>query len=174
MARELLGARLVRVWEGQRLSGIVVETEAYIGEEDKASHAAVGRTQRNAVMYGPPGYAYVYQIYGVHFCLNVVTEAEGFPAAVLIRALWPEEGIEIMRRHRGGRPDDQLTNGPAKLCQALAIDRALNGADMVAGDMLFFERGISFPDERVQRTPRIGVRGDERALTAPWRFVVIE
>lgn len=170
----MLGARLVRVWEGQRLSGIVVETEAYIGEEDKASHAAVGRTQRNAVMYGPPGYAYVYQIYGVHFCLNVVTEAEGFPAAVLIRALWPDEGIEIMRRHRGGRPDDQLTDGPAKLCQALAIDRALNGVDMVAGDVLFFEHGISFPDARVQRTPRIGVRGDEKALTALWRFVVIE
>jgi len=172
VARDLLGTRLVRVWEGQRLSGIVVETEAYIGEEDQASHAAVGRTKRNEVMYGPPGYAYVYKIYGVHHCLNVVTEEEGFPAAVLIRALWPEEGIELMRRRRSGRPDHQLTDGPAKLCQALAIDLALNGADMVDGDALFFERGDPFPDARVRTTPRIGVRGDEKAITAPWRFVV--
>lgn len=174
VARDLLGCRLVRVLEGQRLSGIIAETEAYIGEEDQASHAAVGRTERNAVMYGPPGYAYVYLIYGVHHCLNVVTETEGFPAAVLIRALRPVEGIDIMRRRRSGRPNSQLANGPGKLCQALAIDLSLNGVDMVASQVLFVEQGEAIPDARVKTTPRIGVRGDEKAVTAPWRFVVEE
>ncbi len=172
VARDLLGCRLVRIFEGQRLSGIITETEAYIGEEDKASHAAVGRTERNAVMYGPPGYAYVYLIYGVHHCLNVVTEAEGFPAAVLIRALRPVEGVVLMRRHRRNAPDVHLTDGPGKLCQALAIDLSLNGVDMVDGDVLFIERGEPVPDAQVQTTPRVGVRGDERAVSAPWRFVV--
>lgn len=172
VARGLLGCRLVRVLAAQCLSGIITETEAYIGEEDKASHASVGRTARNEVMYGPPGHAYVYLIYGVHHCLNVVTEEEGFPAAVLIRGLWPDEGIEIMRRHRPGRPDSELANGPAKLCQALRIDLSLNGADLVAGEALFIERGIPIDARRVLTTPRVGVRGDEAALTVPWRFVV--
>ncbi|MFQ6058393.1 MAG: DNA-3-methyladenine glycosylase [Anaerolineae bacterium] len=193
VARELLGQRLVRVLEGQRLSGLIVEVEAYIGEEDKASHAAVGRTPRNEVMYGPAGHAYVYLIYGVHHCLNAVTEAEGFPAAVLIRAIEPREGIEVMRAHRPGRPDDQLTNGPAKLCQALAIDLSLNGADLCTGEVLFIEvanarRGLGtsdslggcpasvreegehVADDVVIATPRIGVRGDELAKSRPWRF----
>ncbi len=173
VARDLLGCRLVRILPGgQRLSGIITETEAYIGESDQASHASVGRTARNAVMYGPPGYAYVYLIYGVHHCLNVVTEEEGFPAAVLIRSLQPEEGIEMMRKHRLGRPDSELTNGPGKLCQALRIDRTLNGADLVAGETLFIERNTLVDEARILATPRIGVRGDEVAVTAPWRFVV--
>lgn len=172
MARELLGCRLVRVLGGYRLSGIITETEAYIGEEDQASHASVGRTARNEVMYGPPGYAYVYLIYGVHHCLNVVTEQEGFPAAILIRSLQPGEGVDMMRRHRPGWPDSELANGPGKLCQALRIDRTLNGLDLVTGDTLFIERGDSIGEEQIQATPRIGVRGDQAALTAPWRFVI--
>ncbi|MFQ5593195.1 MAG: DNA-3-methyladenine glycosylase [Anaerolineae bacterium] len=172
VARELLGCRLVRVLDGQHLSGIITETEAYVGEDDQASHASVGRTARNAVMYGPPGYAYVYLIYGIHHCLNVVTEREGFPAAVLIRALQPEEGIEIMRRHRPGRPDPELTNGPGKLCQALHIDRTLNGTDLVAGETLFIERSSPVEKTQIVATPRIGVRGDEAAINAPWRFEV--
>lgn len=130
VARELLGKRLVRVLRGKRLSGIIVETEAYIGEEDKASHAARGRTLRNQVMYGPPGHAYIYFVYGMHYCLNVVAEREGFAAAVLLRALVPQEGDEDMLRRRSGRKDT-LADGPAKLCQALAIDRRLNGMDLV-------------------------------------------
>jgi len=170
VARELLGCRLVRVLEGQRLSGFIVETEAYIGEEDQASHASVGRTERNAVMYGPPGHAYVYFIYGVHHCLNAVTEAEGYPAAVLIRALVPEEGVEVMCRHRG--QETRLTDGPAKLCQALAIDLRLNGADLVAGEELFIEAGLRVAPGAIRTSPRVGVRGDELARTRPWRFYV--
>jgi DNA-3-methyladenine glycosylase len=171
VARELLGCRLVRVLANQRLSGIITETEAYIGENDRASHAAVGRTPRNSVMYGPPGYAYVYLIYGIHHCLNVVTEQEGYPAAVLIRGLRPEGGIEIMRRHRPGRPDTGLANGPGKLCQALGIDLTLNGTDLVTGETLFIERGRPIDGRQIRATPRIGVRGDEVAMAIPWRFV---
>lgn len=173
VARGLLGCRLVRVLRDQRLSGFILETEAYIGEEDQASHASVGRTERNAVMYGPPGHAYVYFIYGVHHCLNVVTEDEGYPAAVLIRALVPEEGIEIMRQNRLRGDDAHLTDGPARLCQALAIDLRLNGADLVAGDELFVEAGLRVAPGAIRTSPRVGVRGDELARTRPWRFYVV-
>ncbi len=173
VARELLGQRLVRLWEGKRLSGRIVEVEAYGGEDDQASHARPGRTPRNAPMYGPPGHAYVYFIYGMHHCFNVVTEREGYPAAVLVRALEPVEGIEEMRAFRSGRPDLQLTSGPARLCQALAIDRRLNGTDLCAsGALLFVERDGGVPDEIIAAGPRIGVRGDEAALTAPWRLYI--
>ena len=163
------------------MSGRIVEVEAYIGEEDQASHARFGRTKRNAPMYGPPGHAYVYFIYGMHHCFNVVTEREGYPAAVLIRALEPLEGLEEMRVRRwseptdepGGRPDTRLTSGPARLCQALDIDRHFDGADLCAPDaLLFLEEEASIPDEDVVTGPRIGVRGDEVAVTIPWRFYV--
>ncbi|MCX7682421.1 MAG: DNA-3-methyladenine glycosylase [Anaerolineae bacterium] len=173
VARELLGQRLVRLIGGTRLSGYIVEVEAYIGEDDQASHAHPGRTARNATMYGPAGYAYVYLIYGMHHCLNIVTDREGYPAAILLRALEPVEGIAEMQTRRGHRPLTQLTSGPARLCQALAIDRHLDGADMCAPEaQLFVERGLPVPDECVATSPRIGVRGDERALTVPWRFYV--
>lgn len=172
VARELLGQRLVRWLNGERLSGRIVEVEAYIGETDQACHASCGRTARNAVMYGPPGHAYVYFIYGMHHCLNVVTEREGFPAAVLIRALEPLEGVATMRRLRPGRPDRELTNGPAKLCQALDIDRTFNRIDLCAHGPLFIEAGTPVSEADVGTSPRVGVRGDERALTAPWRFFV--
>jgi DNA-3-methyladenine glycosylase len=172
VARGLLGRRLVRRLEGERLSGRIVETEAYVGEADAASHASRGQTARNAVMFGPAGHAYVYFIYGMHYCFNVVTEREGFGAAVLIRALEPLEGIDAMRRHRHGRDGVELTNGPAKLCYALAIDRDLNGADLVQGDALWIESGEPLPQEDVASGPRVGVRGDKRALTVPWRFWV--
>ena len=173
VARELLGRRLVRVLDGNRFSGRIVEVEAYVGQNDQASHARPGRTKRNAPMYGPPGHAYVYFIYGMHHCFNVVTERDGFPAAVLIRALEPLEGIEAMRTRRGGRPDVQLTSGPARLCQALDVDRQFDGVDLCAPDaLLFLEDGVCVPDEEVAAGPRIGVRGDEAAVTVPWRFYV--
>jgi DNA-3-methyladenine glycosylase len=173
VARELLGQRVVRVLDGRRLAGCIVEVEAYLGETDQASHARPGRTRRNAPMYGPPGHAYVYLIYGLHHCLNAVTEPEGFPGAVLIRALEPLEGIEEMRVRRGGRPDTQLTSGPARLCQALDIDRRFDGADLCARDaLLFLEEDAPVPDEAVATGPRVGVRGDEVALIIPWRFYV--
>ena len=170
VARQLLGQRLVRLVDGQRIAGRIVEVEAYIGEGDKACHAASGRTARNAVMYGPAGHAYVYFIYGMHHCFNVVTEREGFPAAVLVRALEPVEGLDVMRAHRGGRSGVAVTNGPAKLCYALAIDRALNGVDLVTSQELWIERDAAIGQDQVATGPRVGVQGDERALTVAWRF----
>ncbi len=170
VARELLGQRLVRILDGQRLSGLIVEVEAYIGEDDAACHAAYGRTPRNEAMYDSPGHAYVYFIYGMHHCLNVVTEETGFPAAVLIRALEPLEGLEIMRRHRPGKPDRELTNGPAKLCQALTIEMGFNGVDLCAGEVLFIEEGRMVAQEEVGTSPRIGIKADELAMSVPWRF----
>src|SRR5512147_2574884 len=130
LAQLLLGCRLVRRWNGQRLSGLIVETEAYIGETDQACHARFGRTARNAIMYARPGHAYVYFTYGMHWMLNVVSEEENFPAAVLIRALEPLEGIEVMKQHRPVLRPIDLCCGPARLTQALRIDQALNGVDL--------------------------------------------
>lgn len=173
VARDLLGQRLVRVLGGDRLCGRIVEVEAYIGEQDQASHARCGLTRRNAPMYGPPGCAYVYLVYGMHHCLNVVTEREGYPAAVLIRALEPLEGIEAMRSRRNGRPDRHLTSGPACLCQALEVDRRFDGADLcVPGALLFLEEDRPVPAEDVATGPRIGVRGDQQACAAAWRYYV--
>jgi DNA-3-methyladenine glycosylase len=165
VARSLLGQRLVRVLNGKRLAGVIVETEAYIGEDDQACHARFGRTPRSEVMYGPPGRAYVYFTYGRHWMLNVVTEAEGFPAAALIRAVWPEEGIDVMRRRRQ-RPDHILTDGPAKLAQAMGIDKRLNGHDLcAAGAVLFVERAPAAPEGEVIRRPRVGLNHTPE----PWR-----
>jgi DNA-3-methyladenine glycosylase len=173
VARGLLGALLVRRVEGVRISGRVVEVEAYIGSGDTACHASRGRTPRTSVMFGPPGRAYVYFTYGMHWMLNAVTEAEGFPAAVLIRALEPIEGVEAMRRLRKMRGDADLARGPARLCQALAIDGAFNGTDLVRGRDLFFEAGDAVGDEAVITTPRIGIDSAADAdRAAPWRFVV--
>jgi DNA-3-methyladenine glycosylase len=118
-------------------------------------------------------HAYVYFVYGMHHCLNVVTGREGYPAAILIRRLEPLEGIEVMRARRGGRPDAQLTSGPARLCQALNIGRRFDGADLFAPDtLLFLEQDAPIPDDGVATGPRIGVRGDEVAVTIPWRFYI--
>ena len=173
VARALLGQRVVRVLNGQRVGGLICETEAYGGTDDQASHAH-RRTPRSAIMYGPPGYAYVYFIYGMHFCLNAVTEADGQPGAVLIRAIAPDEGVAIMRGRRGRvseRSDRGLTDGPGKLCQALGITRAQNGIDLTVSAELFVETGVAVADEQVEITRRIGVRGDEIARGRLWRFV---
>jgi DNA-3-methyladenine glycosylase len=164
---------LVRRLGVQRLSGRIVEVEAYIGEDDTACHASRGRTPRNAVMFGPPGFAYVYFTYGMHWMLNAVCEAKGFPAAVLIRALEPLEGIEAMQGFRGARRGADLTSGPARLCQALAVRRKLNGADLVRGQDLFIEDGPAVGDEEVERARRVGIAyaaGKDRA--APWRLFI--
>lgn len=172
VARDLLGRTLVRMLDGQRLAGRISEVEAYIGEDDLASHAARGLTPRNRPMYGPGGLSYVYLIYGMYHCLNVVTEEEGFPAAVLIRAIQPLEGLALMESRRPGRPLRSLTDGPAKLCQALAIDRRLDSCDLIAGAELWLEAGAPVSEAAVRATPRINVGGDAHARTIPWRFVV--
>ena len=174
VARALLGKRLVRRQQGQLLAGIIVETEAYRGEEDLACHARSGRTPRTAVMYGPAGHAYVYFTYGMHWCLNAVTGAVGFPAAVLLRAVWPVAGLDEMAKRRGRFPKAQWCNGPAKLCQAFAIDGALNSADLCSSsDELWVEDGPSISDEKVTTAPRIGIQSvPEPWRNKPWRFSV--
>lgn len=175
VARQLLGTTLVRrMVAGGEMRGRIVETEAYIGPEDSASHAHLNRfTARTAVMFGPAGHAYVYLTYGMHHMLNVVTEAEGFPAAVLVRALEPVEGLELMQARRAGRPLREVANGPGKLCQALAIDRALNGHDLIRGSELWIEPGVEITDSAVARTPRIGIDYSEpEHREAPWRFTI--
>jgi DNA-3-methyladenine glycosylase len=122
-------------------------------------------------MYGPPGHAYIYFIYGMYHCLNVVTDRVGFPAAVLIRGIQPQEGIEYVRRNRGFRPEGELTNGPGKLCQALAIDRSLNGLDLCISDLLFIEEAVGVNQE-IEVTPRIGIRADKVAKRRLWRFLL--
>jgi len=171
VARDLLGRVLVRQIQGERLSGIIVETEAYGGAGDRGSHAWRGPTPRNRAMFGPPGHAYVYRIYGVHCCLNLVAESDGAPGAVLIRSLRPLEGLSEMRRRRG-RPDDELTDGPGKLCQALGIDLAVNGLDLCQGEELWVEAGSPLPEPQVARTARVGLAADEEARERPWRFMV--
>ena len=174
VARELLGQRMVRRLDGERLAGRIVEVEAYIGATDRSSHARSGKTARNAAMFGAPGHAYVYLIYGLYHCLNLVTEADGFPAAVLIRALEPLEGIPTQRQLRGTqRPPRDLTRGPGRLCQALAIDLQFNGSDLCSPQaQLWVEYDEKIPAPQVIQSPRIGVRGDTAALTARWRFLV--
>ncbi len=171
VARQLLGARLVRILDGQRLSGFITEAEAYIGEEDLACHAKAGRTPRTAIMYGPPGFAYVYFTYGMHWMLNAVAGPEGFPSAVLIRAFEPDEGGEIVAARRNGGD----TGGPAKLTQALGIDRALNGADLTdPASGLWIEAGRRIPAAQVETGPRVGLYTvPEPWKSKPWRFRVL-
>jgi DNA-3-methyladenine glycosylase len=170
VARELIGARLVRILDGTLLVGLITETEAYIGERDLACHAAAGLTPRTSIMYGPPGHAYVYFTYGHHWMLNAVTEREGFPAAVLIRAIQPIEGAEMMLVRRNGGD----TFGPGKLTQALSIGRAENGADLTTGKSGFWlEAGTPLANKVVKRCPRVGLHAvPEPWKSKPWRFVV--
>ena len=176
VARELLGARLVRLEDDGRVSATIIETEAYRGEEDLGCHAKAGRTARTAVMYGPPGHAYVYFTYGMHWMLNFVTEREGFPAAVLLRAVFPQEGLSKIAARRAGRPQSNWTDGPAKVCQAFAIDRKFNGADLcAAGAELYLETGTAVSAESVTTGPRVGLNNvPEPWKSIPWRFRVPE
>ncbi len=174
VARELLGCRLVRILDGERLSGIITETEAYIGESDLGCHAKAGKTKRTQVMYGPPGRAYVYFTYGMHWLLNAVTEAEGFPAAVLIRAVEVEAGLSVARSRRGNVPARNLTNGPAKLTLAFGIDSQHNDIDLTSPESgLWIEPGIEILDSSVTNGPRVGLYNvPEPWKSMPWRFKV--
>ena len=174
VARTVLGMRLVRVADGIRMAGYITEVEAYIGEQDLGCHARAGRTRRTQVMYGPPGHAYVYFTYGMHWMLNFVTEAEGFPAALLVRAIQPSEGVEAIGAHRAGRPQAHWTDGPARLCQALQIDGWLNGLDLCGSqNMLFVEEGAPVSHDRVTNGPRVGLYTvPEPWKSIPWRFLV--
>ena len=175
VARDLIGARLaIAVPGAARLEGVIVETEAY-APNDQASHAFRGPTPRNAAMFGPAGHAYVYFVYGMHFCLNVVTEVEGIGAAVLLRALRPVAGVENMQRNRGTRTalaEAALCRGPGNLCRALGIDRTFNGLDLCASGAPLRLYAPSGPVE-IGVSVRIGVSGDALAREAPWRFFAV-
>jgi DNA-3-methyladenine glycosylase len=172
VANDLLGKKLMRRQKGRILSGMIIEAEAYLSRSDSASHAFKGPTPRNTVMFGPAGRAYVYFIYGMHYMFNVVTEEKGSPGAVLIRAIEPLNGLHQMqaRRKKAGR---DLTNGPAKLCQAMAIDKFFNGWDLTCGKTLWLEDYKAVPDTCVIRGPRIGIDyADPIDRQANLRFLV--
>ena len=171
VARRLLGSLLVApARDGRRVSGIIVETEAYRGPEDRASHAYGGRrTRRTETMYARGGTAYVYFVYGRYHQFNVVTNVADVPHAVLVRALEPVEGVELMRRRRGGAAPLDLTSGPGKLCIALGIDRRLDGADLL-GDRIWLEAGRRVRPAAIAAGPRVGIDYAEDWAVRPWRF----
>jgi len=180
VARELLGKLVIRRLDGEQLAGRIVEAEAYFGVDDPAAHAFSGRTARNEVLFGPPGHAYVYLVYGMHYCLNVSCEPEGQAGCVLIRALEPVSGLAVMAAQRGLASDAvvagpaaavrQLASGPGRLCQALGITRpAHNGVDVcdASSELVFAEDGYAPPEVAVG--PRVGIR---KAVDRPARFWV--
>jgi DNA-3-methyladenine glycosylase len=164
VARELIGCEL-RVGE---TAGVIVETEAY-EESDQACHAYIGRTARNEVLFGPPGHAYVYLSYGIHSLLNFVTEPEGTASAVLIRALEPTDGIELMRERRGRDEIEHLCSGPGKLCEALGVGLSLNGADLFRPPFELSQSDRSDMALEITASPRIGIT---KAAELPWRYCV--
>lgn len=169
VAREMLGTVLECDTDEGRASGIIVETEAYLGEHDLACHAAAGRTARTEALYGAPGTSYVYFIYGMYWCFNAVTRAEGLPSAVLIRALEPLDGISLMRKRRPRiKSDVDLTNGPGKLCTALGITGAMSGKNLQRKPIVIRE-GEPVSDDRVQVTTRIGIT---KSADWPLRWIV--
>jgi DNA-3-methyladenine glycosylase len=175
VARDLLGTILVRLLpggrgQGVRLAGRIVEVEAYDGPHDLACHASKGRTERTDVMFGEAGHAYVYLIYGMHSCLNIVTGPVGYPAAVLVRALEPLEGVETMVAGRD--PAARIASGPGRLTRALRIDRSLNRADLCASGPLLIEQGMPLDDGTILRGPRIGVDYAGPWAGKPWRLGV--
>jgi len=169
VAREMLGTVLECETDEGRASGIIVETEAYLGEHDLACHAAAGRTARTEALYGPPGTSYVYFIYGMYWCFNAVTRAEGLPSAVLVRALEPLDGIALMHKRRPRIKNDvDLTNGPGKLCAALGITRSMSAKSLQRKPLIIRE-GESVSDDKVEVTTRIGIT---RSADWPLRWIV--
>jgi DNA-3-methyladenine glycosylase len=169
VASDLIGKVLVRRLNGRNLAGKIVETEAYIGPSDLACHASRGKTPRTSVMFGPPGVSYVYMIYGFYFCLNAVTESEGYPAAVLIRAVEPLENIRIMRTLRYNPPrDTNIASGPGKLCMAMSIDKSLNAVDLASRELWIEDRSLEVGG--IESGPRIGVDYAGEYKDMPWRF----
>lgn len=171
VARRLLGQRLVTEIGGIRTSGLITETEAYLGGDDPASHAYRGPTGRNASMFLEGGHAYVYFIYGMYYCFNVVTGGQGSGEAVLVRGAMPAEGIDTMkrRRNRAVRRDRELADGPGKLAIAFGIGPELNGADLIADPRVWIEQEAAVPEEEILTTPRIGIT---KGVEHPWRWTV--
>jgi DNA-3-methyladenine glycosylase len=173
VARQLIGTLLVRIINNYRVSGIIYETEAYDGEKDLACHARSGKTDRNAVMYGDGGYAYVYFTYGRHWMVNCVAGLIGYPAAVLIRAIHPIEGLDHIHRQRNPIKEKYWCNGPAKLTKSLSITHELNGVDLCTlGSPLTIESGFFVPEAWLSSTPRVCIQNTpEPWKSKPWRFI---
>jgi len=173
VGRDLLGKLLVvPSADGRRVTGMIVETEAYLGEIDKAAHSYAGRrTARNEITYAEGGHVYVFFVYGMYYQLNLVTGLTDHPHVVLIRAVEPVEGIQIMRERRGEMKDRNLTSGPGKLCIALGIDRSLNGEDL-SGERIWVEEYRSFKKSEIASGPRVGIDYAEEFVEMPWRFWV--
>lgn len=169
VARDLLGAVLQTTHAEGTSSGVIVETEAYVGEHDEACHAFAGLTKRTAPLYGKPGSSYVYFIYGMYWCFNAVTRDEGLPSAVLVRAVEPLQGIDLMwRRRPKAKVDTELTNGPGKLCLALGIGAEMNQHSLQRGTLVIRE-GVRVDDDEIEITPRIGI---SKAVDWPLRWIV--
>jgi len=172
VARDLLGKVLVRIIDGKVISGAIVESEAYRSTDDPASHSHRGKTERNSVMFGEVGHAYVYFTYGNHYCLNIVAKEDNTPAgAVLIRAIEPIEGISFMRRYRKTSDPYNLTSGPGKLTQALKVTKRQNGVDVTKKEELYVVNGKHIDESEIVATSRIGIRV---ALDKPWRFLIAD
>ena len=172
VARRLLGQRLVhQLPGGARLAGRIVETEAYLGTADPAAHSFGGRrTPRTEVMFGEPGLSYIYFVYGMHFCFNVITAAKGVPEGVLVRALEPAEGIALMQALKPRSPVARLANGPGKLCAALGIQREHNALDLTTSSVLFIEEDRAISDAEIVEGPRVGIGSLHAAVHWPLRF----
>ncbi len=176
VSRDLLGKYLVHEYKGQKLAGMIVETEAYIGRRDKAAHSFGGRrTARNEVEYGVGGHVYIYMVYGIHYQLNFVTAGKDQPECVLIRALMPTDGIEVMKKLRKTSKLHNLASGPGKLCQARHLDKSLYGHDLCAPGAKFYleDRGTRIPAGRVKKGPRVGIDyAGPYWAKVHWRFYV--
>ena len=171
VAQDLLGKFLVRKIGDKIIAGKIVETEGYVGPSDLASHASRGKTTRTAPMFGPPGHAYIYLVYGLNYCFNIVTEKENYPAAVLIRAIEPTAGINLIKEYRKTQKSIfNLTNGPGKLCQALKIDKTLNNLDLTDRTLWLEDRGLKIKPSEIIATKRIGVDYAGKYKNKPWRF----
>jgi DNA-3-methyladenine glycosylase len=172
VAKDLLGKILVRIIDGKVISGAIVESEAYRSTDDPASHSHRGKTERNSVMFGEVGHAYVYFTYGNHYCLNIVAKEDTSPAgAVLIRAIEPMEGVSFMRRYRKTSDPYNLTSGPGKLTQALKVTKRQNGVDVTKKEELYVVNGKHIDESEIVATSRIGIRV---ALDKPWRFLIAD
>ncbi|MBO8169482.1 MAG: DNA-3-methyladenine glycosylase [Thermoanaerobacteraceae bacterium] len=168
VAKDLLGKELVFTTKEGSTSGIIVETEAYLGPGDAASHSARGKTGRNATMFGPAGRAYVYLIYGIHYCFNITTDKDTVPSAVLIRALEPRQGIELMQRRRGKENVRELCSGPGKLAQAMGFDKSVDGSSVLT-DKLCVRECREVAESEIVTTTRIGIT---KAAHLPLRFYI--
>jgi DNA-3-methyladenine glycosylase len=176
VSKDLLGKFLIHEYHGKRIGGMIVETEAYVGKEDRASHSFGGRrTKRNEVEYGLGGHVYIYLVYGLHYQLNFVTAGVNEPECILIRTLRPTDGIEFMKKFRHTNKESNLTNGPGKLCQALKLDKSFYGYDICQKNAKLYveDRGIKISTKQIKKGPRVGIDyAGPKWSKVPWRFYI--